>query len=68
MSPKSTTTGIHHHQLRYASADRRDQIIYFILKAYRVTVGAKLPIYYREELNLVNYATTKEEKKKEGIK
>jgi hypothetical protein len=33
-----------------------------------VTVGAKLPIYYREELNLVNYATTKEEKKKEGIK
>ena len=27
-----------------------------------------MPIYYREELNLVNYATTKEEKKKEGIK
>lgn len=54
--------------MRYASADRRDQIIYFILKAYRVTVGTKLPIYYREELNLVNYATTKEEKKKEGIK
>jgi serum/glucocorticoid-regulated kinase 2 len=33
-----------------------------------VTTGQKLPIYYREELNLVNYATTKEEKKKEGIK
>jgi hypothetical protein len=33
-----------------------------------VTCGQKLPIYYREELNLVNYATTKDEKKKEGIK
>lgn len=53
---------------RYASAERRDQIIYFILKAFRTTVGKKLPIYYRDELNLVNYATTKEEKKKEGIK
>lgn len=53
---------------RYASADRRDQIIYYILKAYRQTCKEKLPIYYREELNLVNYATTKEEKKKEGSK
>lgn len=56
------------YDYRYASADRRDQIIYFILRAFRVTCGQKLPIYYREELNLVNYATTKDEKKKEGIK
>jgi serum/glucocorticoid-regulated kinase 2 len=67
-SPRSTTTGTPLPSPSYASADRRDQIIYFILKAYRVTTGQKLPIYYRDELNLVNYATTKEEKKKEGIK
>lgn len=68
MYPKSTIIGIFIFISRYASADRRDQIIYFILKAFRVTCAKKLPIYYREELNLVNYATTKDEKKKEGIK
>ena len=55
-------------RLRYASADRRDQIIFSILRAVRETCGYKLPIYFRDELNLVHYATTKEEKKKEGPK
>ena len=54
--------------LRYASSDRRDQIVYFILKAFKHSCAQKLPIYYREELNLSNYATTKDEKKKEGSK
>ena len=68
MFPTSTTTGIYYLRLRYASADIRDQIIFSILKACRETCGYKLPLYFRDELNLVHYATTKEEKKKEGVK
>lgn len=54
--------------LRYASSDRRDEIICCILRATRESCGHKLPLYYRDELNLVYYATTKDEKKKEGSK
>ena len=38
------------------------------MRAARESCGTKLPIYYREELNLVHFATTKDEKKKEGVK
>jgi len=46
----------------------RDRIIYFILRAHFKTTGEKIPIYYRDELNLVFYAMTKEDKKKFGAK
>ena len=46
----------------------RDRIIYSILKAYWKVTGEKLPIYYREEISLVIYAMTKEDKKKLGPK
>ena len=67
-SPTNMTTGTSFSHHRYASSDRRDNIIFSILKAARETCGIKLPIYYREELNLVHYATTKEEKKQSGVK
>lgn len=38
------------------------------MKAYRKVKNDKLPIYYKDDLSLVHYATTKEEKKKEGPK
>jgi hypothetical protein len=46
----------------------RDRIIYSILKAHCKGTGEKIPIYYRDELNLVFYAMTKEDKKKLGVK
>lgn len=52
------------YSFRYASSDRRETIIYYLLKAYRKLKNDKLPIYYKDELSLVHYATTKEEKKK----
>lgn len=52
------------YDYRYASADLRDRIIYYILKAFSKVTGEKLPIYYRDELSLVFYAMTKEDKKK----
>lgn len=52
------------YDYRYASSDRRETIIYYLLKAYRKLKNDKLPIYYKDELSLVHYATTKEEKKK----
>jgi serum/glucocorticoid-regulated kinase 2 len=35
------------YDYRYASSDRRDQIIFSILRACRESCGTKLPIYYR---------------------
>ena len=68
MFRQNMTTGIWISSIRYASSDRREQVIYYILKAYRKIKNDKLPIYYKDELSLVHYATTKEEKKKEGPK
>jgi serum/glucocorticoid-regulated kinase 2 len=34
--------------LRYASSDRREQVIYYILKAYRKIKNDKLPVYYKD--------------------
>lgn len=56
------------YDYRYASSDLRDRIIYYILKSYSKVTGEKLPIYYREEMSLVIYAMTKEDKKKFGVK
>ena len=56
------------YDYRYASSDLRDRIIYYILKAHWKVTGEKLPIYYREDISLVIYAMTKEDKKKCGPK
>lgn len=56
------------YDYRYSSIDMRDRIIYFVLKGHWETKKEKLPIYYRDELNLVFYAMTKEDKKKFGPK
>lgn len=56
------------YDYRYASSDLRDRIIYSILKAYWKVTGEKLPIYYREEISLVMYAMTKEDKRRLGPK
>lgn len=56
------------YDYRYSSTDLRDRIIYYILKARWNVTKEKLPIYYRDELNLVFYAMTKEDKKKFGVK
>lgn len=56
------------YDYRYASSDLRDKIIYYILKAFFRVTKEKLPIYYRDELSLVLYAMTKEDKKKFGSK
>lgn len=59
MSLLNMTIGKNIYYFRYASSDRREQIIYFILKAYKKVKNDKLPIYYKDELSLVHYATTK---------
>ena len=56
------------YDYRYSSTDLRDRIIYFVLKAHCGGKDKKMPIYYRDELNLVFYAMTKEDKKKFGAK
>jgi hypothetical protein len=55
------------YDYRYAS-EKREKIIYSILKAYCAATKEKMPIYAKEELSLVNVANTKEDKKKKGIK
>lgn len=55
------------YDYRYAS-EKRERIIYSILKAYSAVCKEKMPIYAKEELSLVNVANTKEDKKKKGIK
>lgn len=47
------------YDYRYASADKRDKIIYFIIKSYFALTKEKMRLYIREELNLVNIAMTK---------
>ena len=47
------------YDYRYASSDLRDRIVYNVLKAHCRLTKEKLPIYYRDELNLVFYAMTK---------
>jgi serum/glucocorticoid-regulated kinase 2 len=47
------------YDYRYSSAELRDRIVYYVLKAHFKATNEKLPIYYRDELNLVFYAMTK---------
>lgn len=55
------------YDYRYAS-EKRDKIIYCILKASGLITKEKMPIYTKDELSLVNVVNTKEDKKKKGIK
>ncbi len=56
------------YDYRFASSDRREQIIYYILRGYANSSKDQVPIYYREELSLVGVAHTKEDKKTESPK
>ena len=56
------------YDYRYASENLRDKIIYHILKGVRLRTQGKLPIYYRDELNLAIFAMTKDDKKKYGVR
>lgn len=56
------------YDYRYAADKHRDKIIYYILKAARIRLQQKLPIYYRDEMNLAMFSMTKEDKKKYGVK
>lgn len=55
------------YDYRYAS-EKRDKIVYAILKGYCHIAKEKMPIYTKDELSLVNVANTKEDKKKRSIK
>ena len=46
------------YDYRYAS-EKRDKIIYAILKGWCSSNKEKMPIYYKEDLSLVNVAMTK---------
>lgn len=48
------------YDYRYASADKRDKIIYAILKGWCAVKKEKMPIYYKDDLSLVNITMTKE--------
>ena len=56
------------YDYRYASDKNRDKIIYYILKATRLRLSAKLPIYHRDSMSLALFSMTKEDKKKYGVK
>ena len=56
------------YDYRYASPDKREKIVLMILKGWTVINKGKMPIYFKDELSLVNHAMTKEEKKKNVVK
>lgn len=52
------------YDYRYASTDKWDRIIMSLVKSYNMRVGAKMPCYFKDDVSLFNYATTKQDKKK----
>ena len=53
------------YDYRYSSSERRDQAIICLLKAFALyNKGGSLPIFYRDEIALTQYTTTKIDKKK----
>jgi len=54
------------YDYRYSSSERRDLILDTITKAYVILTGDKkgLGFYYKDDINLTNYTTTKADKKK----
>jgi len=54
------------YDYRYSSAERRDVILEMVTRAYINMTGNKkgLAFYYKEEINLTNWTTTKADKKK----
>lgn len=52
------------YDYRYASTDKWDRIIMSLVKSYNMRVGSKMPCYFKDEVSLFNYATTKHDKKK----
>lgn len=52
------------YDYRYASTDKWDRIIMSLVKAYNLRVGSKITCFFKEDVCLFNYATTKNDKKK----
>ncbi|CAK78829.1 unnamed protein product (macronuclear) [Paramecium tetraurelia] len=52
------------YDYRYSSYDKRNKIVSKILEGYCLFTKAKLAIYFKEDVSLYNYATTKSDKKK----
>ncbi|EGR30805.1 protein kinase domain protein [Ichthyophthirius multifiliis] len=52
------------YDYRYASNDKRDVIIMNIVKAYNLRCNKKMECFFKEDVSLFNYATTKDDKKK----
>lgn len=53
------------YDYRYSSSERRDYAVLSIIKAYcQQHKGAALPVFYKDELTLTAYTTTKVDKKK----
>lgn len=52
------------YDYRYASTDKWDRIIMSIVKSYNIRCGTKMPCYFKDDVSLFNYATTKHDKKK----
>jgi len=47
------------YDYRYASSDRRNRILLMLTKATVKATGSKVPFFFKEEVCLFNYATTK---------
>lgn len=47
------------YDYRYSSYDKRNKIVQYILRGYCELTRNKLPVYFKEDVSLYNYATTK---------
>lgn len=52
------------YDYRYSSYDKRNKIIQVLLKCYCELLKMKMPVYFKEDVSLYNFATTKSDKKK----
>jgi len=57
------------YDYRYGSPDKRDRILSMICKAYCLNVRNKpLPFFFKDDVNLIDYTTTEDDKKKGVIR
>jgi serum/glucocorticoid-regulated kinase 2 len=52
------------YDYRYSSYDKRTKIVEIFLKGYCGLQKIKMPVYFKEDVSLYNFATTKSDKKK----
>lgn len=57
------------YDYRYGSPDKRDRILSMICKAYCLNVRNRpLPFFFKDDVNLIDYTTTEDDKKKGVIR